>query len=93
MRVVKKGNEKIHRTTCRVCNSDLEYTDSDLFSLVQEERGGLRQTVYHFFSPTEEYVNVLKQHYKCIICPVCHNTIKFLDFDSGFPETVRWDKV
>ena len=93
MRIVKKGYEKVHRTTCRFCNSDLEYTDADMFHLVEEERGGLRETREHLFRPTEEYINVCKQHYNCINCPVCHNTIKFVDFNHIFPETIRWEKV
>ena len=93
MRIVKKGYEKVRRTTCRFCNSDLEYTDADMFYLVEEKRGGLRETREHLFRPTEEYINVYKQRYHCINCPVCHNTIKFIEFDDIFPETIRWERV
>lgn len=94
MRVIRKGSDKVHRTTCRFCNSDLAYTDADMFYSSEEKRGGIRKTVSHIFGGTEEYVNICRCHYRCVVCPVCHNIIKFIDFSNGgFGETVRWEKA
>lgn len=93
MKVVKNGCEKVYRTTCRFCNSDLEYTDADMFHLVEEKQGGIRETREHLFKPTEEYVSVYKQHYNCIHCPICHHIIKFLDPNHIFSENIGWKRV
>ena len=31
MKVITNGKDKVYTTTCRECNSDLEYTDADVF--------------------------------------------------------------
>lgn len=96
MKVIKKGNEKTYEITCDVCNSDLEYTDDDVFYEIEEKEGFIRETVGHFFKPDEEYVNIVENHYKCVMCPVCNNTIKRLDVDRllkrDFKNT-KWKRV
>ena len=93
MKVIKKGDEKTYKITCQVCNSDLEYTDSDVFFITEEKRGSSRVTVTHLFGADEEYVNICKERYKCVICPMCHNTIKSIDFSAGIGDTIRWERV
>ena len=94
MRVICSGKEKIYMTTCRKCNSDLEYTEDDVFYTQEECKGGLIKTVPHLFKADEYYTNVYIQDYRCIRCPVCGNVIKSIDISKGFPssKTERWEK-
>jgi transcription initiation factor IIE alpha subunit len=95
MKVIKKGNEKIHEVTCNVCNSDLEYTDNDTFYTEVEKQGLIRRTVSHIFREDEEYVEVQKVGYICVKCPVCNNTIKTLDVDSLYKNfgDKKWKRI
>lgn len=92
MKVVCNGKDKVYETTCGKCNSELEYTESDVFYTNEEKRGGVCQIVPHFFKPDEHYVSVYKQKYSCIKCPVCGHIIKRIDPRNGFSEFVGWEK-
>lgn len=95
MKVVCNGKEKIYTTTCSKCNSDLEYTEDDVFYVTEERTGGLRKTVSHLFKADEHYINVYMQEFRCVKCPVCGHIIKFVSFRNGLPnmKTVRWEKT
>ena len=95
MKVLLNGKEKIYTKTCNKCNSDLEYTDDDVFYTTEERKGGICKTISHLFKDDEHYVNVYMQEYACIKCPVCGNIIKFISFRSG-PQnlkTIRWERT
>ena len=94
MKVVCNGKEKVYEITCRKCNSDLEYTEDDVFYTSEEECGGVEKIVSHFWKPDERYVNVYIQEYRCVKCPVCGHIIKRMDFSKGLPNlgTMRWEK-
>lgn len=94
MKIIKKGSEKTHRVTCEFCNSDLEYTDDDVFFKKVKGRGGLIGTRYSFFKGYEEYAEICMYRFKYITCPVCHNNIKLTDVDSLLSgESIGWEKV
>ena len=94
MKVVCNGKDKVYTSTCRKCNSDLEYTEDDVFYTNEECKGGIRKTVSHFWKPDEHYTNVYMQEYRCVRCPVCGHIIKSIDFRNGLPSmnTIRWEK-
>lgn len=91
MKVVCNGMDKVYKITCNKCDSDLEYTEKDVFEM-QEERSGIVKTVHHLFKPAERFINVYMQTYRCIKCPVCGNVIKRMDLNKGIG-TMRWEKV
>lgn len=94
MKVITNGKNKVYTTTCIKCNSDLAYTDADIFYKTEERKGVVSKTVYHLFKPDEHYVSVYLEKYKCIKCPVCGHVIKFTDFDDFFSEkTLKWESV
>lgn len=95
MRVMCSGKDKVYKTTCIKCDSDLEYIEDDVFNISEECKGGLRKTVSHWFKKDEHYVNIYVMKYRCIKCPVCGHVIKFVDFRDGLQtmETVRWEKI
>jgi hypothetical protein len=94
MKVITNGKDKVYTTTCGKCNSDLEYTNADVFHTTEERRGGLRKTVGHLFKPDEHYVNVYLQNLRCVKCPVCGNIVKSIDFDNlSDMKTIRWERV
>ena len=94
MKIKCKGTCKVFEITCMNCNSDLEYTEKDVFYIKEERQGGLRKTVTHLWKPDEHYVNVYMQQYRCIKCPVCGNIIKRPDFSKGLPsiDSTKWKK-
>jgi transcription initiation factor IIE alpha subunit len=94
MKVIRNGKDKTYEITCATCNSDLEYTENDVFYTKEERRGGMGKTVSHFWKADEHYVNVYMQDYRCIRCPVCGNVIKMMDFSKGLPslEAMKWEK-
>ena len=85
MKVIRNGKEKTYIITCDHCNSDLEYTEDDVFYTKEERRGGISKTVSHFWKADEHYVNIYMQDYRCVRCPVCGNVIKRIDFSRGLP--------
>ena len=95
MKVIRKGSEKTYEVTCDFCKSDLEYMDEDVFFKTEEKRGLTKRTVTHLFKEDEEYIDIRKKHYRCVVCPVCNNTIKMLDVDSFIKDDdfVRWERV
>ena len=93
MKVVVNGNEKVYTSTCGICHSDLEYTEKDVFYTTEETKGCLRMTKCHWFKADEHYTNIIKQEYRCVICPVCRSINKSISFRNGLKfETVRWVK-
>ena len=58
MRVIKMGNEKVYKTSCHNCKSDLEYNKEDVF-----EKSYFHKSV-HFWGKEEE----VKKQIKCPIC-------------------------
>lgn len=95
MKVICTGKEKVYTSTCSKCNSDLEYTEDDVYYVNEEHKGGLRKTVSHVFKADEHYVNVYMQESRCVKCPVCGHIIKTVSFRNGLPDmkTVRWEKT
>ena len=94
MKVICNGKEKTYEIVCDNCNSDLEYTEDDVFYTKEECKGGIIKTVPHLWKADEHYTNVYMQDYRCIKCPVCGNVIKILDFSKGLPSlgAMRWEK-
>lgn len=94
MKVICNGKEKTYKITCDHCNSDLEYTENDVFYTKEECKGGLCKTVPHFWKPDEHYVNVYMQEYRCVKCPVCGHIIKRMDFSNGLSnlDAMKWEK-
>lgn len=94
MKVICNGKEKTYTITCDNCNSDLEYTENDVFYTKEECKGGIAKTVSHLFKADEHYTSVYMQDYRCIKCPVCGNVIKRIDFSKGLPrlEAMKWEK-
>ena len=95
MKVVCNGKEKVYTDTCSRCNSDLEYTENDVFYVNEECKGGIRETVSHLFKKDEHYINIYMQEFRCVKCPVCGDIIKSISFRNGLPdmETIRWEKI
>ena len=95
MIVVCNGKDKIHETTCDKCNSDLAYTEDDVFYVTEERKGGISKTVSHLFKADEHYISVYMQEYRCVKCPVCGHIIKSISFRNGLPDmdVVRWEKT
>ena len=94
MKVICNGKDKVYTITCDNCNSDLGYTENDIFYIKEERRGGIIKTVPRLFRTDEHYTNVYIQEYRCVKCPVCGNVIKRIDFSNGLPslDTMRWEK-
>ena len=94
MKVVCNGKDKVYEKTCYNCNSDLEYTEGDVFYTTEKRSSGIGQTVSHFFKSDEHYVGFYMQDYRCIRCPVCGNVIKMPDFSKGLPSSgaMKWEK-
>lgn len=94
MKVIFNGKDKTYEITCDTCNSDLEYTENDVFYIKEERRGGIDKTVSHFWKADEHYVNVYMQDYRCVRCPVCGNVIKRIDFSKGLQslDAMKWEK-
>lgn len=89
MKVITYGKDKVYSTTCRRCDSELEYTQRDTFYTEEETRGGIIHTDYGLFS-CKEKINVDRWRKRCIECPVCRNliTVEVLGIDVG----VRWEE-
>ena len=94
MRVVCKGKDKVYTITCSKCNSDLEYTENDVFYTNKEQKGLVHKTITHLFKEDEHYTNVYMQEYRNIKCPVCGHIIKTPSYKNGLlnMETIRWEK-
>ena len=94
MKVICNGKDRTYEITCNICNSDLEYTENDVFYTEEECRGLIGKTVSHFWKADEHYVNVYMQNYRCVRCLVCGNVIKRIDFSKGLPnlDTMKWEK-
>jgi transcription initiation factor IIE alpha subunit len=94
MKVVCNGKDKVYERTCSNCNSDLEYTESDVFYTTEKRSSGIGRTDIHFFKKDEHYIGFYKQDYCCIRCPVCGNVIKMPDFSKGLPDLreMEWVK-
>jgi hypothetical protein len=95
MRVTCNGKDKVYEKTCINCNSDLEYTEDDVFYTTEKCSSGFQRTVYNFFKEDEHYVGFYMQDYRCIRCPVCGNVIKMLDFSKGLPfaRKTEWEET
>lgn len=95
MKVLLNGKEKVYTKTCNKCNSDLEYTEDDVFYINEERRGGICKTISRPFKDDEHYTNVYTQEYSCVRCPVCDNIIKSISFRSGLQnlKTIRWERT
>lgn len=94
MKVLCNGKEKIYTITCSKCNSDLEYTEDDVFYTNEEKKGLIEKTITHLFKEDEHYTNIYMQEYRNIICPVCGYIIKTPSYKNGLlnMETIRWEK-
>ena len=92
MKVVCNGKDKVHEITCDKCNSDLEYTEADVFYTNEKKKGGIRQTIPHAFKADEHYISVYMDEYRCVKCPVCGHIIKRISFRNGLSEFVGWEK-
>ena len=96
MKVIRKGKEKVYTVTCDKCNSDLEYTENDVFYTTEEKIGLACYTVHHIFKEDEQYNNVYMQEYRCVKCPICKHIIKSISHRYGCPsssKTIRWEKT
>lgn len=95
MKVIKNGKEKVYDVTCNLCDSDLEYTSNDVFTITEEARGGIEQTISRPFKDDERYINFVLHKYNCVRCPVCNNIIKIgLDINSLFKDDgERWIRI
>ena len=94
MKVLCNGKEKIYTITCSKCDSDLEYTEDDVFYTNEEKKGLIEKTITHLFKEDEHYTNIYMQEYRNIKCPVCGYIIKTPSYKNGLPnmETIRWEK-
>ena len=92
MKVVCNGKDKVYEMTCDQCNSDLEYTEEDVFYTNERVKGGVRQTIPHVFKADENYISVYMKEYRCVKCPVCGHITKRISFRNGLSEFIGWEK-
>lgn len=92
MKIVQKGKYKSYEVTCHQCNSDLEYTENDIFYTQEEKVGGIIKTVSHLFKQDEHYKSIYLYNYKCVKCPVCGYIIKMPDFSKEM-KIVGWKEI
>lgn len=92
MKVVCNGKDKVHEITCDKCNSDLEYTEADVFYTNEKKKGCIGYTEPRLFRPDERYISVYMNEYRCVKCPVCGHIIKRISFRNGLSEFVGWEK-
>lgn len=75
-KIILDGKYKTYETTCRHCNSDIEYTTDDVFQKKEVRESMAVMPEYHLFSAPKYYVNLYKYDASYIVCPRCHEHIR-----------------